>query len=83
MGLMAQESYSDEQLDVLEIDCGGCDSKIICHVIPMRPLSLYLENHDEMIKDMNRDLDYFYCGVCSRKCYTSSKVVKIFTMRKI
>ena len=81
MDLMAQDSYSDEDLSVSETTCGGCGSDIVFHSIPMKPLSLCLENYDEMIRDMNREIDYFYCGICSRKFYTTSKVIKIFTMR--
>jgi hypothetical protein len=82
MDLTAQESYSDENLSVHETPCSGCGSTIVFHSILMKPLSLYLENYDEMIRDTNREIDYFYCGICSRKFYTISKIIKIFTMRK-
>jgi hypothetical protein len=78
-----EEDLSDESLSYSRLSCRHCHATIIIQCIPMKPYDHYLVNYDDMIADINRPLDHFFCGICGTEGLSMTKVIKVNTFRNL
>lgn len=79
---MEEGLYRDDDLSVSETRCKQCESYMVIYSIPIKSYQEYIHNPNQMIEDLNKDIDIFYCPLCGCQYVSISKVIKINVLRK-